>query len=252
MQSWSTDRPLTPVLCCFSWCLSLGTTQSRNEISPDPFFLHLLIPLELVSQNLGTLLEPPFFGMKTTCLVPSRSNQSIKNLGNKLPHIGVNKYFSSFQNAKSKANKKFNYENHTMKYIHPEAFPIETQPPKKHVFVVSDSHPIPSFPSLHPPSLVLRIGLWSYGTILNGLTELFIHWLSLQVDTSLGGRYLECFPKDVCVSYKLKETLQKIKFPRMKSPNRKILGLTWAERRLCLLGDLAKQVTLDSSATVSR
>ena len=218
------------------------------------FFLHLLVPLELVSQNLGTLLEPPFFGMKTTPLVPSRPNQSIKNLGNKLPHIGVNKYFSSFQNAKSKANKTATTKIiHEMKYLHPEAiFPLKPKNLEKHVFLLFLTH----IPSHHShrfiPDSVLRISLWSYGTILNGLTELFIHGLSLQVDTSLEGkRYLECFPKDV-FSYKLKETLRKKRFQEWNRRNGTISSLTWAERRLCLLGDLAKQVTLDSSATVSR
>lgn len=82
-----------------------------------------------------------------------------------------------------------------MIYIHPEAFPIETKAPGETCLLFL-TH-IPSHQNRLGSPSVLGIGLRSYGTILNGLTELFIHWLSLQVDTSLGGRYLECLPKDL-------------------------------------------------------
>lgn len=186
--------------------------------------------------------------MKTTPLVPSRPNQSIKNLGNKLPHIGVNKYFSSFQNTKSKANKNFNYENHTMKYIHPEAFPIGNQSTWRNMFLLFLTH-IPS----HHSHRFIPVRPWDRPLVLRYHPQ-WPYW-ALHPLAQPSSRYLTDPPKSMtghcredtsnsspkmCFPTNSRKPSEKMRFPRMKSPNRKISGLDLSRVAVVLVGRLGQ------------
>ena len=124
-----------------------------------------------------------------------------------------------------------------MKYIHPEAFPIGNQTTWRNMFLLFLTH----IPSHHSHRFIPRLRPWDRPLVLRYHPQWpywALHPLAQPSSRYLtGGKIPQILPQR-SVSYKLKETLQKIKFPRMKSP--KNFGLDLSQVAVVLVGRLGQ------------